>query len=123
MVNITEGLMEVFFFRPTPFCKDGYKKEMDELLVEMGWEASGMMGMTWKERLSPEEFVDTLSFIEAYAKVYEREVKNPLADIPLTLQEFLNFIEEEKKRIGYKEIVSIEEVIKMLTEKEFKLAE
>ncbi len=118
IVKFMEGKIEIYFFRPTPFCKDGYKNGMAEILASMGWEFS--MGMSWKEGLSPEEFVDALNFVEAYAKVYEREVEDVYADIPLTLQEFLNLVEKEKETEHAKKDTSIYKVTKMLTEKGFK---
>jgi len=126
VVKIEEtGLANINFYRPTPFCKDGSREGMVELLNGMGWEASTMMGITGKSGLSPEEFTDAYNFIEAYKNVYVRIVGHPHDDIPLTLQEFLDRVEDEKKIIGLKQmkIVSIEEVIEMLTAKGFELIE
>lgn len=124
-VKIEAGLLNLHFLRPTPFCRDGYRNEMDELLIKMGWEASGMMGMTWKDGLSPEEFTDAFSFIEAYKKVYEREIEDSFADVSLTLRDFLDRVEKEEEKIKqeYIGIVSTEKVIEMLTAKGFELIE
>jgi len=122
IIKIKNGLVDLYFTRPTPFCKDGYKHEMDKLLIQKGWEASGMMGMTYKEEMPPSEFASAFSFIEAYAKVYEDQVKDPYADIPLTLQDFLNLVEEEKRNSAAAPS-SIEGIIGMLAAEGFELIE
>ncbi len=109
IVRIDEksGLIDVNFYRPTPFCKDGYKDGIVELLTNMKWEASTMMGITGKSGLSPAGFVNAFSFIEAYKNVYERIVKHPHDDIPLTLQEFLDLVKIEEKKTNYGAILNI----------------
>lgn len=103
-IDEKQGFIDVNIYRPTPFCKDGWKDEMVELLNNMGWEASTMMGITGKSGLSPAEFIDAFTFIEAYKNVYVRNVGHPHDNIPLTLQEFLTLAEEERERVKCKAI-------------------
>ena len=92
------GKVEYLFFRPTPFCSDGYRDKMDEELEKKGWN-TGMGSITYKEGISPEEFLDCLAFGEAYGKIYKENVPRPLANIDLSISEFLSLVDEEAAKI------------------------
>lgn len=98
MVETSLAGIEYLFFRQTPFCTDGYKEEMEEKLRKKGWQI-GMGSLTYKEGLSFEEFLDCFAFGEAYRKIFEEKVPNPLANIDLSISEFLNLVDKKSTEI------------------------
>lgn len=82
-----------------PICKDGYKDEIKEELEKRGWQC-GMGGFVYKEKISPDELLNCLIYMQAYRKTYEFLTEpEHLADLPLiTIAEFLNLIDHKAKR-------------------------
>ncbi len=95
------GKVAYLFFRPTPFCSDGYRDKMDEELEKKGWQI-GMGGATYKEGVSPKEFLNCLAFGEAYREIYKENIPRPLANIELSVSEFLNLVDERNTKLGEK---------------------
>lgn len=95
------GKIEYLFFRPTPFCSNGYRDKMDEQLEEKGWRI-GMGSMTYKEKIPSKEFLDYLAFGEAYKEIYKENVSRPLANIELSVSEFLDFVDKKTAELKKK---------------------
>jgi len=95
------GKVEYLFFRPTPFCSDGYRDKMDEELEKKGWQI-GMGSITYKEELLPKKFLDCLAFGEAYREIYKENVSRPLANIDLSISEFLNLVDKRTAKLKEK---------------------
>lgn len=92
-------LVDYHFFRPTPFFVDGHTHEMDELLNDKGWD-TGMMGLTYKDFISPEEIIYCLSYKKAYERVYNSVVQgHHFRDVQMQIKDFLVLVDEEVAKI------------------------
>lgn len=97
--NNGRTIVDYHFFRPSPFCADGCKHEMDEYLNQKGW-GIGMMGLTYKDWICLDKIVYCLSYKKAYEKVYHSVVKgHPLRDVDIKIKNFLDLVDEEVPKI------------------------
>lgn len=91
--------VDYHFFRPTPFCIDGYKHEMKVCLNKREWNV-GMASLTYKDWIDLEKIIYCLSYKKAYEKVYHSVVKeHPFRDIEIKIEEFLDLVDEEVVKI------------------------
>lgn len=99
MVRISIKGIDYTFFRPTPRCKDGHRKEMNkELKIRKGWNCEISRG-THKKVTPYEEILKCLAYKKAYEKVYKRLCFNPLKIIGFKIFEFLDFVDKEATEI------------------------
>lgn len=111
----------------SPFFKEGYKHELHGAIEKEGIWKIGMMGMTFREDVPIAETLNCLAFARAYRKVYEREVPNEFAPINLSIEEFLNMIDEEtdivlaglKEKHGITSIMLASDIVPMLIKEGF----
>jgi hypothetical protein len=124
---VSDNGISYHFFRPSPFCRDGYKDELGEMLRKRGW--SGCGSLTYKENIPYAEIIDCIAFGNAYEKVYNQLVPEPLKNVPFTISEFLDSVDraaakiKKKYKKEYKGEMSLEAVKKFLKAERFELYE
>jgi len=84
--------IDYYVLLPSPLCKDGYKDELRGGLEKRGW-ATGLMGLTYKDKIPCQELLNCRVFSRAYREVFESLVVSVSTTIPLRVAEFLTMVD------------------------------
>ena len=101
-LKVIDSVINYHVFVAFPFCKDGYKHEIQVAIEKRSIWKAGMLGITRVESAPINDALYYIAFAEAYRKVYEREAPDPYADINISIEEFLDMVDDKTQIVRTK---------------------